>query len=72
MGSFTLLFRLLVNKTEYTIFVSMMCSLLPEDFHAGLIYLSSLQLVLCLVAAVKRLVHHHSADFIFSGSLGSF
>ena len=48
-----------------------MCSLLPEDFHSELI-LSSLQLVLCHVAAVKRLpVHHHSADYIFSGPLGS-
>ena len=29
-------------------------------------YLSSLQLVLCRVVAVKRLpVHHHSADYIF-------
>ena len=35
-------------------------------------YLSSLQLVLCRVAAVIRLsVHHHSADYIFSGSLRS-
>ena len=29
-------------------------------------YLSSLQLVLCRMAAVKRLpVHHHTADYIF-------
>ena len=35
--------------------------------------LSSLQLVLWLVAAIKRLsVHHHTADYIFSGALGSF
>ena len=34
--------------------------------------LSLLQLVLCRVAAVKRLpVHHHSADYIVSGPLGS-
>ena len=45
---------LLFNKTESAIFVSLMCSLLPEDFHSELI-LSSLQLVLCHVAAVKRL-----------------
>ena len=40
------------------------------DLHSDLI-LSSLQLVECRVAAVKRLpVHHHSADHIFSGPLG--
>ena len=43
----------------------------PEDLHSELI-VSSLQLVLCHVAAVKRLtVHHHSADYIFSDLLGS-
>ena len=58
-------------KTETFIFVSLMCSLLPEDLHVELI-LSSLQLVLCRVAAVKRLaVHHHSVDYLFSGPLGS-
>ena len=35
--------------------------------HSELI-LSSLQLVLCRVAAVP--VHHHSADYIFSGPFG--
>ena len=60
-----------LNKTKSVIFVSSMCSLLPEDLHSDLI-LSSLQLVLCRVAAVKHLpVHHHSADYIFSGPLGS-
>ena len=50
-----------LNKTEFAIFVSLMCSLLPENLHSELI-LSSLQLRLCRVAAVKRLpVHHHSA-----------
>ena len=35
--------------------------------------LSSLQLVLCHVAAVKRLsVHHHGIGNIFSGPLGSW
>ena len=53
-------------------FVSLMCSLLPKDLHSELI-LSSLQLVLCRVAAVKRLtVHHYSSDYIFSVLLGSF
>ena len=33
-------------------FVSLMCSLLPKDHHSEII-LSSLQLVLCRVAAVK-------------------
>ena len=52
-------------ETESAIFVSLTCSLLPEDLHSKLI-LSPLQLVLCRVAAVKRLpVHHHSADYIF-------
>ena len=60
-----------LNKTKPVNFVSSMCSFLPEDLHSDLI-LSSLQLVLCRVEAVKRLpVHHHSADYIFSGPLGS-
>ena len=60
-----------LNKTESAIFVSLMCSVLPENLHSELI-LSSLELVLCRLAAVKRLpVHHHSADYIFSGSAGS-
>ena len=44
-----------------------MCSLLPEDLHLELTFsFSSLQLVLCCMAAVKRLpVHHLSADYIF-------
>ena len=42
-----------------------MCSLLSGDVHSELI-LSSLLLLLCRVAAVKRLpVYHHSADYIF-------
>ena len=52
------------------IFVSLMCSLFPEDLHSELI-LSSLQLVLCGVAAVKCLSVHHHSDYIFSGPLGS-
>ena len=61
-----------LNKAESAIFVSLMCSLLPEDLHSEL-NLSSLQLVLCREAAVKRLpVHHHSAYYILSGLLGSF
>ena len=53
------------NKTESVIFVSLVCSLLPENLHAELI-LSSLQLVLCPVVAVKRLpVDHHIAEYIF-------
>ena len=67
----TLLHMNRLNKTESAIFVSLMCSLLPKNLHSELI-LSSLQLVLCRVAAVKRLpVHHHSADHISSGLLGS-
>ena len=75
MGNVALLHMNRLNKTESAIFVSLMCTLFPEDLHTELI-LSSLQLVLCHVAAVKRLpAHRHSADYIFSGlsgSLGSF
>ena len=61
-----------LNKTGSAIFVSLMCSLLSEDLHSELI-LSSLQLALCNVAAVKRHPeHHYSADYIFSGPFGSF
>ena len=60
-----------LNKTESAFFVSLMCSLLPEDFHSEL-NLPSLQLVLCCAAAVKCLsVYHHSTDNIFSGPLES-
>ena len=48
-----------------------MCFSLLKDLQSELI-LSSLQLVLCRVATVKHLpVHHHRADNIFSGPLGS-
>ena len=54
-----------LSETEPAIFLSSMFFLLPEDCHSELI-LSSLQLVSCRVAAVKRLpVHHHSPDYIF-------
>ena len=54
------------NKTKSSIFLSLMRSLLPEDLQSDFI-LSSLQLVLCHVAAVKGLpVHRHSADIICS------
>ena len=60
------------NKTESAICFSLMCFLLPADLHSELI-LSSLQLVLCHVAGVKRLsLHLHSVDYIFSCPLGSF
>ena len=53
-----------LNKTKSAISVSLICSLLPEDLSE--LILSSLQLVLCRVAAVKRLpVHHYSTDYIF-------
>ena len=55
------------NKTETVIFVSLTCSMLPEAVHSELV-LSSLQLVLCRVAALKYLpVHHYYylADYIF-------
>ena len=52
-----------LNKTESIILASLVCSLHPEDFHSYFI-LSSLQLVMCRVAAIKRLpVNHHSADY---------
>ena len=54
-----------LNKTESAIFVSFMRSFLQDDLYSELI-ISLLQLVLCCVAAVKRLpVDHHSADDIF-------
>ena len=57
-----------LNKTECAIFVSLMYSLLPEDLHSELV-LSSLQPVLCRVAAVKHLsVYHYNADYIFWSS----
>ena len=66
----TLLHMNRLNKPESAIFF-LICSLLPEDLHSELI-LSSLQLGLCHVAAVKRLpVHHHNAYCILSGALGS-
>ena len=57
-------------KNESPIFVSLIYSLLPEDLNSGLI-LSSLQLVLCCVAVVKRLSVHIIVQIIFSGPLGS-
>ena len=67
----TLLHMNRLNKTRSAIFISLMSSLLPEDLHSEHV-LSSLQLVLCCVAAVKCLrIHHHIADYIFSGPLGS-
>ena len=41
------------NKTESVILFALACSLLPEDFHSGLI-VSLQQLVLCHVAAEKK------------------
>ena len=53
-----------LSKTEFAIFISLIKSLLPKDLTNQ--NLSSLQLMLCRVAAVKRLpVHHDSADYIF-------
>ena len=61
-STITLLHMNRFHKTESAIFVSFVCSLLPEDLCSELI-LSSLQLKLCRVAAVERLsVHRHSAD----------
>ena len=62
------------KKTEFTIYVSsLLCCI--TCFQKKLTtwnLASSLKLVLCHVAAVKSLsVHHHSADYIFSGNLGS-
>ena len=65
-----------LNKTDSTIFVSLMCSLLSEDLYSELI------LSTCVVtgitpiyfamspkhvAAIQRLrIHQHSIDYIFS------
>ena len=54
VGSVALLLHMNgLNKTESAIFVSLVCSLLPEDFHSEII-LSSLQIVLCRVETVQR------------------
>ena len=54
-----------LNKTESAIFVSLVCSLLLEDLQTELIFIFT-ELVLCHVAAVKRLpVYQYSADYIF-------
>ena len=47
-----------------------MVFLVPEDLHSEFL-LSLLQLVLCSVAARTSHVHHHSAEYIFCGPLGS-
>ena len=62
-----LLHMIRLNKIECALFFSLKCSLLSEDFVSELI-LSSLQLVLCRVAAVKSLP---VLDLISSGPLGS-
>ena len=51
-STITLLHMNRLNKTESAIFVSLVCFLLPEDLHSELI-LSSLQFLLCRVAAVN-------------------
>ena len=53
------------NEIQSAIFVSLICFLLPENLLSEGI-LSSLQLVLCRLAAVKRLpVHHNNAGYFF-------
>ena len=52
------------NKTESAIFVSLMCSLLPEDFYFECILLS-LQQMLCRLAAVKPHPIQNSTAYIF-------
>ena len=53
-----------LNKTETTIFVSLIFSLLP-----GGLFLSSLQLVLFCMAALKPLpVHYYSTYYIVTYS----
>ena len=59
----------ILHITEFSIFVFLCVPCFQRIFIQNL---CSLQLVLCRVAAVKRLpVHHDSADYIFSGPLGS-
>ena len=50
---FNLLYMNRLSKTGSAIFVSLMCSLLSEDLYSKII-LSSMQLALCHVAAVKH------------------
>ena len=59
-----------LTKTDSAIFVSLVCSLLPEDVYSELI-LSSMQLVLCRVAAVKLSSYIPIVQIVlFSGPLG--
>ena len=58
-----------LNKSEFTIFISLMWTLLPKDLIIRA-YLSSLQMVLCRVVAIKR-PHTSYMQIIFSGPLGS-
>ena len=69
-GTIILLHMNRLNKTKSSIFVSLMCSLLPMDLHSEFI-VALLQRVLCRVAAVKRLPVYHSAYYIFTCPLGS-
>ena len=60
-----------LNMTEFVIFDFLIWFLLPKDLTIRT-YLSSLQLVLCRVAAVKRLPVVIILQIIFSGPLGLF
>ena len=59
-----------LNKTESCYFRFFGVFLVSMYLYSDLI--SSLQLVLCRVATVRRFpVHHQSADYIYSGPLNS-
>ena len=53
-----------LNTTESAIFIYLVYPLLPWDLTIQNLF--PLQMVLCRMAAVKRLpVHHHSVNYIF-------
>ena len=58
-----------LNKIEFAICIPLAWSLLRKNLLIRT-YLPSLQLVLCRLAAVKRLLVHHHSEIIFSGHLG--
>ena len=60
--SFLIINRL--YKSEFASFVSFMLALLPKDLTYIRTYLSSLQVVVCRMTAIKSIsVHNYSADY---------
>ena len=51
-----------LNKTESAIFVSLICSLLPEDLHLKLILMSALNLRVSFVEFLIYLALHNDKN----------